>query len=842
MKRFARLGFVAAAGLAVAACATSDDQAIGSAPVFHAGDAASVQLAEDLSLRQLLEVDPTLLRGVDGVWARGVEIDLLGRAHTRVAQSVGGVPVFGAEAIVHLDPTGKFLGMTDRLIRDVAVDPRPTLDTAAATAAAAATAPAAQGLRSVADLQILRHGDKDRLTYRVQLDYTQGGQPFRPVVFVDARTGAVVWSYDNLQTARNREVHNLNHGTALPGPLARTETGAASGDTDVDTNFARLGSTYDCYQGLFGRDSFDNAGAKLISSVHYSTNYVNAYWNGTQMVYGDGDNVNSRSLAISMDVTAHELTHAVTERTSNLIYAGESGGLNEAMSDIFGNVCEWYRDTSGDTGAPASANNWKVGEDIWLASPALRYMNDPALDGASLDYWTSTAGNVDVHYSSGIANLAFYLTAQGGTHPRGKSTTVVTGIGIYDAARVFYLANTANLTPSATFSDARAATVAAATSLFGAGSTQATQVGNAWTAVGVAAPANYQVIDTRAGLASSTSLSFSYPANGATAIKFEIAGGTGDADLYVKRGSAPTSTSYDCRPYTSGNTERCEFNPAQGGTYYVMIVAYATYSGVTLTVSAAGAAPTPETACADGLDNDGDGATDCADSDCAAAPACQAPTTETACADGLDNDGDGATDCADSDCAQAPACQAPATETACADGLDNDGDGATDCADSDCAQAPACQATWTTLASSAFESGWDGFVDGGADAARYRSTTYSASGRYSVQLRSASGAASSFWSPTLTVGSYGTLRIEYSALANSMEAGEDYVVELQRNGGAWTTVADLVVGADFSNGVRHAGAYEVPLAGASSVAVRFRVDASSRSDYVYFDDVAISAR
>ncbi|MEZ4398611.1 MAG: M4 family metallopeptidase [Kofleriaceae bacterium] len=811
MKRFSKLGFVAAAGLAIASCTAADDQGsgAGSAPVFQAGDPASLQLAEDLSLRQLHEVAPQLLAGVDGVWARSVEIDLLGRAHTRVAQTVGGVPVFGAEAIVHLDPTGKYLGLTDGLVRGIAVDPRPSLDATRAIAAAVSATGAAAGLRSAADLQILRHGGKDRLTYRVQLDYTDGGEPRRPVVFVDARTGAVVWSYDNLQTARNREVHNLNHGTALPGPIARTEGGAANGDTDVDTNYDRLGSTYDCYQALFGRDSFDNAGAKLISSVHYSNNYVNAYWNGTQMVYGDGDNVNSRSLAISMDVTAHELTHAVTERTSGLIYSGESGGLNEAMSDIFGNVCEWYRDSNGNTSAPATSNNWKVGEDIWLASPALRYMNDPALDGISLDYWTSSAGNVDVHYSSGIANLAFYLTAAGGTHPRGKSTTVVTGIGIHDAARIFYLANTANLTPSASFADARAATVAAATALFGAGSTQATQVGNAWTAVGVAAPANYQVIDTRAGLASSSSLAFSYPTNGATAIKFETAGGTGDADLYVKFGSPPTSTSYDCRPYTSGNTEKCEFNPAQSGTYYVMIVAYAPYSGVTLTVSAAGASPGPETVCDDGVDNDGDGAIDCADSDCAGAPACQGPTTETVCDDGVDNDGDGAIDCADSDCAGAPACQA---------------------------------GTWTTLASSDFEAGWDGFVDGGADAARYRSTTYSNSGRYSVQLRSNAGVASSFWSPTVAVTGYGSLRIEYSAIASSMEAGEDYFVEVQRDGGAWVTVANLASGTGFTNGVRHAGDYQVATNGASTVSVRFRVDASSRSDYVYFDDVVVSAR
>jgi Thermolysin metallopeptidase, alpha-helical domain/Thermolysin metallopeptidase, catalytic domain/Bacterial pre-peptidase C-terminal domain len=361
--------------------------------------------------------------------------------------------------------------------------------------------------------------------------------------------------------------------------------------------------------------------------VHYSTNYVNAFWDGTQMVYGDGDNVTSRSLAIAIDVTAHELTHAVTERTSGLIYSGESGGLNESMSDIFGNTCEWYRDNNGNTAGPTSPDNYLVGEEVWLAAPALRWMNDPAQDGASLDFYSSTAGDVDVHYSSGIQNLAYYLLSEGGTHPRGKSSQVVTGIGINNAGKIFYRANTTYLVPSSSFADARAATVHAATDLFGVTSQQVTQVNNAWTAVGVMPPPDYHVIDTKTGLSSSTSLSFSYPTNGATAMKFVISGGTGDADLYVRFGAPPTLTTYDCRPYTSGNSETCEFNPAQSGTYYVMINAFAAYSGVTLTVSAAnGGGPTTETSCTDGVDNDGDGAVDCADSDCAADPACQGPT------------------------------------------------------------------------------------------------------------------------------------------------------------------------------------------------------------------------
>jgi vibriolysin len=249
---------------------------------------------------------------------------------------------------------------------------------------------------------------------------------------VSARDGSILGRYTDIHTALNRAVYSANNGTSLPGTLKRSEGQAATGDAHVDGNYDKLGGTYNCYKTNFNRDSYNNAGAQLKSTVHYSSNYVNAYWNGTQMVYGDGNGVDSGMLGLSADVTTHELTHAVTENESNLTYSGESGGLNEAMSDIFGAYCEsWASGTWATTNAV-----FMVGDDIWTpatAGDALRYMYDPAKDGVSLDYWTSTAGSKDVHYSSGIANLAFTLLSKGGTHPRGKSTVNVTGIGVQKA-------------------------------------------------------------------------------------------------------------------------------------------------------------------------------------------------------------------------------------------------------------------------------------------------------------------------------------------------------------------------------------------------------------------------
>jgi len=777
MSRLARLAAASLTLLAIPSCMSSaDDPATPvSVQVFHRGDPASVQLAEQLTWQHLARTTPEL---ADSLVVRKVEIDDQGHAFTRLVQTVSGIPVFGAEAVVKLGPGGDHEGTVDQLVRDLRVDTTPAFDAARAVAhAAASRGVAPSAVLSKADLQILAGHGKERLAYRVQLAYsTASGKPERPVVFVDAKTGAVLWSYDNLQTARNRELHNLNHGTSLPGPLARVEGGAATGDNDVDVNYGLLGWTYDCYAGLYGRDSLDNAGAKLISSVHYSSNYVNAFWDGTQMVYGDGDNVDSRSLAISIDVTAHELTHAVTENESGLIYSGESGGLNESMSDIFGNVCEWYRDNAGNSSGPTSAANFLVGEEIWLAEPALRYMHDPALDGISLDFWTSSAGNVDVHYSSGISNLAFSLLVKGGTHPRGKSSTAVTGIGMRDAAAIFYRANANYLTPSSNFADARAQTVKAATDLFGAASEQVAQTNNAWTAVGVLPPPDYSVIDTRTNLSSSTSLSYSYPTNGATAMKFVTSGGTGDADIYVRFGAPPTASAYDCRPYSGTNNETCEFNPAQNGVYYVMIQAYAAYSGVTLTVSAAGAG---------------------------------SPTTETSCTDGVDNDSDGNVDCADTDCA----------------------------GNSACGPSP-----WTVISSTNFESGMGPYTLGGTNASRVSSSFANSPAYSVRLRNGTGASSSFYTTTGMNLAGKTQLRVQYSAISNGVEIGKDYFVELQVGGGVWTVIGNFVSGTGFTDKVRHAKDIQATLPGTSNVKVRIRADGNAKNDEIYFDDVVISAR
>jgi hypothetical protein len=213
-------------------------------------------------------------------------------------------------------------------------------------------------------------------------------------------------------------------------------------------------------------------------------------------------------------------------------------------------------------------------------------MYDPAKDGASLDYWTSSAGNVDVHYSSGIANLAFTLLSRGGKHPRGKSDTVVPAIGTQKAGAIYYKGNTDYFTASTKYAQAKTYLEQAATALYGSSSAELAAVTASYVALGVGAPVTPptgQLVQTNLSAASGAKLNYYLDVPASKASTFTITGGTGDADLYVKAGSAPTTSSYDCRPYKTGNEESCSIAAKSAATrIYVMINAYSKFSGLTL--------------------------------------------------------------------------------------------------------------------------------------------------------------------------------------------------------------------------------------------------------------------
>ena len=242
--------------------------------------------------------------------------------------------------------------------------------------------------------------------------------------------------------------------------------------------------TYDMYKNILGRDSLDGKGEKLVSNVHVGNNYVNAFWDGKQMNYGDGDGKTAGPLT-TLDIAGHEITHGLTERTAGLIYRGESGGLNEAFSDIMGTGVEWYASQQNS----AVKFDWAVGEDAWTPgngdpTDALRYMDDPTKDKYSVDHYSNYPKQTEVHGSSGIANNAFYLLANGGTNRTSKQT-VTDGIGIEKGLKIFGRALEHYMTPSTTFAQAREATIKAATDLYGATSPEVAKVKESWAAVGV---------------------------------------------------------------------------------------------------------------------------------------------------------------------------------------------------------------------------------------------------------------------------------------------------------------------------------------------------------------------
>ncbi|MBX3161493.1 MAG: M4 family metallopeptidase [Deltaproteobacteria bacterium] len=533
---------------------------------------------------------------------RKMNVDDGGGRHFRYRQVHDGLEVVGAELVVHVDVKGSVYAVNGNARGDIS----PSLG-----AHAISQATAENGIRNdgrwsglaatVSRLVYLQTLDgRLHKAYETTVEGLRGKNPVRDRVYTDVDDGQIVAVYPQIHFAENRRVYTANNSTSLPGTLRRSEGQAAGNDVDVNAAYDNTGLAYEAYKNFWNRDSYNNAGAELRSSVHYSSNYCNAFWNGTQMVYGDGSaSQGCAPLARSTDVTAHELTHAVTENESGLVYSGEPGGMNEAMSDIFGAFVEAWAD-GGKTGTLAVSNDtWLVGEDI--ISGGLRKMCDPKADGASADQWTSTVGNLDVHYSSGVPNLMFCLLSRGGTHPRNATAVNVPGIGMAKAIRIMYEAQTNILTSSAKFANVRTAMEQATVNL---GYDQATKdaVGCAWAAVKVGTapatcggttppppPAGDGVLANNVPQTNQSDATggqrfwkIDVPA-GQTSLTISISGGTGDADMYVSFGTKPTLTSYQCRPYLDGNAETCTFAPPQAGTYWVMLNAYTAYSGLTIT-------------------------------------------------------------------------------------------------------------------------------------------------------------------------------------------------------------------------------------------------------------------
>ena len=254
------------------------------------------------------------------------------------------------------------------------------------------------------------------------------------------------------RTLQGVNCHPIICSFLLPGNLVTSPDNYFKSKAAVDAQF--YGEKFKAFLlDKFERKSFDDKNSQILSTVHFSINFVNAFWNGKQMVYGDGDGKTATYLSGALDVVAHEISHAITTSTSNLEYRNEPGALNEAFSDIIATYAEHMLQ-------PTKAD-YLIGEDVWtpaVKGDALRYMNNPTMAKNNTDHYseryTGEADNGGVHWNSGIANLAFYLLAEGGKHPRLNSKKM-TGIGIDKAAMLFYQTFTERLTSQSKFKDAR---------------------------------------------------------------------------------------------------------------------------------------------------------------------------------------------------------------------------------------------------------------------------------------------------------------------------------------------------------------------------------------------------
>jgi hypothetical protein len=284
--------------------------------------------------------------------------------------------------------------------------------------------------------------------------------------------------------APSREVFDADYTQSLPGRSVRAEGRPATGDQAVDEAYDGFGATWKLYSEVFGRNSIDDAGMRLQGSVHYGEGYQNAFWNGTQMVFGDGDGVIFGRFTASLDVVGHELTHGVVERTANLRYSGQPGALNESVADVFGSLVSQYA-----AGQTAEQADWLIGGELLLPGvkgTALRSMlhpgtayddprlgRDPQPDHMS-GYVKTTDDNGGVHYNSGIPNRAFALLATGlGGHAWER------------AGWIWYDVLTGpRITAGCDFATFAKLTVDAAVARFGDGA-EAAAVRSAWATVGV---------------------------------------------------------------------------------------------------------------------------------------------------------------------------------------------------------------------------------------------------------------------------------------------------------------------------------------------------------------------
>ncbi|MEU1333680.1 M4 family metallopeptidase [Streptomyces sp. NPDC005865] len=509
---------------------------------------------------------------------RDVTKDRDGTVHTRYERTYDGLPVLGGDLVVDTAKSGKTEGVVKAAKAQLkGVDMSADVKASAAEKQALGAAKAAGSKKADADRAprkvVWMASGKPVLAYETTVGGLQhDGTPNQLHVITDAATGKKLFQWQGIENGTGNtqysgqvtvgsaqsgsnytltdngrgghKTYNLNHGTSGTGTLftGPDDIWGNGNPSNVETAGADAAYgaqlTWDYYKNVHGRTGIRGDGVGAYSRVHYGNNYVNAFWDDSCfcMTYGDGSG-NAAPLT-SIDVAAHEMTHGVTSATGNMTYSGESGGLNEGTSDIFAAAVEFNANNPQDVG------DYLVGEKIDINGDGtpLRYMDKPSKDGASKDSWYSGIGNVDVHYSSGVANHFYYLLSEGSgakvingvsyNSPTSDGLPV-TGIGRDKASLIWFKALTTKFTSTTNYAAARTGTLAAAGELYGTTSAEYTAVANAWAGVNVGSRPG----DPGGGTSFENTTDVSIPDNGpAVTSTVNVTGRTGNAPSNLKVG------------------------------------------------------------------------------------------------------------------------------------------------------------------------------------------------------------------------------------------------------------------------------------------------------------------
>lgn len=451
---------------------------------------------------------------------KNVKKDKLGYTHIKLQQTIDGIPVFGNEYIVHFNTKGQIYTSNGKVDKNASSKVLGNDKIEKLNKDFIPESTAVEIAKQGVNAGELQHKEEIELfmyevegnyvpVYKVRLNFLDP-EPGDWHVFVNAYDGTIVNKYNGILFANTQGtgvgilgdektfnvtyeggqyklIDDTNNGTRiitydannrtffpeffLPGSLVTDNDNVFDGDRHkaaVDAHhYAKC--VYDYYKDTFGRDSIDGNGMDIKSSVHFKKNYVNAFWNGYQMVYGDGDGVEAVAICGALDVVAHEMTHGVTSHEANLTYQNQSGALNESFSDVFGTIVEFkYQPEKAD---------YLCGEDVWtpnVSGDALRSLENPTLYNQPdhmNNYVNTSQDNGGVHINSGIPNKAAYL--------------IMDGIGVDKTAEIYYRALTIYLTSSSNFSDARAALLQSAEDLYGRNGQEYNSVSSAFDSVGI---------------------------------------------------------------------------------------------------------------------------------------------------------------------------------------------------------------------------------------------------------------------------------------------------------------------------------------------------------------------